>query len=291
MEKNNYIKRKNLSLAEFWNLLESTNEAESVRGEHYSDIQIMGEIITGFRDSTGEPFEINIGKLYKAYKELNDINTTTLKPYVNRVQSPALAILLASGILMKEGNATTEENKRKSQPIQRVPPKKHRWQSNIICPECNNYMQLTHDFDNQKMFKCSECGYILENPNYDGSPQPSIFSSKKFWKNVGIVCFVLFFIWIFYRFDDSNDGNITDGKLNRNATVEAMVVVKKHLLNSSSFEYQSSIDGIWDSSSNTHRYYVTIFYSATNAFGGRIDSHATVIFDKDGRISQFIGDN
>ncbi|WP_052081985.1 hypothetical protein [Porphyromonas macacae] len=64
----------------------------------YTSIHIENEeVCIGTRESTGKHFKIIIDRLYNAYYELKvsgiKINTTTLKKYVNGVQSPSLAIL------------------------------------------------------------------------------------------------------------------------------------------------------------------------------------------------------
>ncbi|MDE6397042.1 MAG: hypothetical protein K2K84_07210 [Muribaculaceae bacterium] len=69
------------------------NKAVSVNGTIYEKIHISNDKICGIRTSTSKNFEIPINKLYKAYYELKEFNTKTLKPYVDRVQSPSLAIL------------------------------------------------------------------------------------------------------------------------------------------------------------------------------------------------------
>ena len=59
---------------------------------------IKGGKIVGTRDDTQGSFEIDINKLYDAYNTCETINTSTLKPYVDRVQSPAYAILMEMGL-------------------------------------------------------------------------------------------------------------------------------------------------------------------------------------------------
>lgn len=70
----------------------------SERRVRYTSIHIENEkVCIGIRESTGKHFKIIIDRLYNAYYELKvsgiKINTTTLKKYVNGVQSPSLAIL------------------------------------------------------------------------------------------------------------------------------------------------------------------------------------------------------
>lgn len=73
--------------------------AVSVTGEEYVCIHCDNNVCTGIRESTKESFEINLRKLYQAYKECEVINTSTLKPYVDRVQSPSYTILIAAELI------------------------------------------------------------------------------------------------------------------------------------------------------------------------------------------------
>ena len=83
-----------ISKDEFLKRLRCVHSATSVNGAKYVSIQTNGRVCTGIRESTGLYFTIDIDKLYSAYYELERINTKTLKKYVNRVQSPSLAILI-----------------------------------------------------------------------------------------------------------------------------------------------------------------------------------------------------
>ena len=92
---------KKLSKEQFIELLRTVKEATSVQGGHYSQIKVHEneKEITGYRDTTGESFSIDINKLYDAYKENERINTSVLKNYIDRVQSPGYAILLKMGVV------------------------------------------------------------------------------------------------------------------------------------------------------------------------------------------------
>lgn len=92
-----YIKNGDLSFEEFCDSIRNINLAESEKGIIYSSIQIIGDKVYGIRESTNVPFSISLPKLYFAYINVPRINTSTLKPYVDRVQSPSLAILKACG--------------------------------------------------------------------------------------------------------------------------------------------------------------------------------------------------
>lgn len=83
-----------ISKDEFLKRLRCVHSATSVNGAKYVSIQTNGRICTGIRESTSLYFTIDVDKLYSAYYELERINTKTLKKYVNRVQSPSLAILI-----------------------------------------------------------------------------------------------------------------------------------------------------------------------------------------------------
>ena len=88
-----------LSKDEFIQQLQAVEEADSLQGVHYSHIRVEGGRIQGLRDSTQKSFEIDVDALYRAYEENEVINTSVLKRYVNRVQSPAYAILIKMGII------------------------------------------------------------------------------------------------------------------------------------------------------------------------------------------------
>ncbi|MBO6117685.1 MAG: hypothetical protein J6P44_03985 [Bacteroidales bacterium] len=89
-----------ISKEEFIRKLQDVKTATSVTGIVYKDITVSNGYITGIRSTTNNTFKIKIDNLYSGYKELEEINTNTLKDYVkNRVQSPALAILNKIGLV------------------------------------------------------------------------------------------------------------------------------------------------------------------------------------------------
>ncbi|MBR3757691.1 MAG: hypothetical protein IKK62_04595 [Bacteroidaceae bacterium] len=88
-----------ISKDEFLRKIQNVHYAISVTGKKYSSIQIKGNECSGIREDTGKPFVINIDNLYLAYKELEHINTKSLKKYVDRVQSPSLAILMEAKLI------------------------------------------------------------------------------------------------------------------------------------------------------------------------------------------------
>lgn len=94
-----YIKTGHLSKPEFMDALAKISEARSVTGSEYRNIAMADGIICGDRQLTGKPFRISADALYRAYCELDVFNTVTLKRYVYRVQSPALALLFTARII------------------------------------------------------------------------------------------------------------------------------------------------------------------------------------------------
>ena len=91
-----------ISKEEFISRIDNVHSATSIEGKEYDEIHICKpalKYIEGTRNSAGKSFKIQISKLYEAYCKLDIINTATLKDYVNRVQSPAMAILIKAGLV------------------------------------------------------------------------------------------------------------------------------------------------------------------------------------------------
>ena len=62
----------------------------------YYNIVTDGKIITMDCDTRGTKIKISVDDLYKAYKEMDSVNTTELKTYIKGwVRSPACALLMA----------------------------------------------------------------------------------------------------------------------------------------------------------------------------------------------------
>lgn len=94
-----YRKTGALSKSEFVDTIAKINNAESVTGVKYNNIEVVNGIICGIRESTNEPFSISADALFNAYCKVDVFNTIALKPYVNGVQSPAMAILIATKLI------------------------------------------------------------------------------------------------------------------------------------------------------------------------------------------------
>ncbi len=95
----NYFKLQDLTYTEFFDKIKKIKVAKSVTGIEYKDIEVTNKSISGKRVSNGKLFVISTESLYQAFSELKNFNTTALKPYVNKVQSPAMAILITSGVI------------------------------------------------------------------------------------------------------------------------------------------------------------------------------------------------
>ena len=89
------IKNGNLTYSEFVDSVCKINCATSITGIVYSNIQVINDKVVGIRESTNKPFGISLNNLYEAYCNVHIFTTAELKPYVDRVQSPSLAILIA----------------------------------------------------------------------------------------------------------------------------------------------------------------------------------------------------
>ena len=94
-----HSQKQELSKEEFIQQLQAVEEADSLQGVHYSHIRVESGEIQGIRDSTQKTFKIDVDALYRAYEENETVNTSVLKRYVDRVQSPAYAILIKMGLI------------------------------------------------------------------------------------------------------------------------------------------------------------------------------------------------
>lgn len=88
MEKNVFISR-----------IKKLGAVESVSGFVYRIDSINDRYIVGTRLSTLKEFKIETDGLYQAYCDISrgvtPMTTTALRAYVNRTQSPALAIIMS----------------------------------------------------------------------------------------------------------------------------------------------------------------------------------------------------
>lgn len=82
---------------QFVSKIKSLHYVESITGKTYSYLTVSGNYCSGIRESTGKIFKIDLDDLYAAYVNIDkaDLNTANLKKYIDRRQSPGLAILKA----------------------------------------------------------------------------------------------------------------------------------------------------------------------------------------------------
>ena len=113
-----FARQENFNKDEFIKAIDNISVARSITGVIYTNIRCDNNHITGIRESTHQSFTINLDSLYKAYSELEEFSTTALKPYVNRVQSPSLAILIAIGAV-NEITLSDEEYVRRQ--VEKIP--------------------------------------------------------------------------------------------------------------------------------------------------------------------------
>lgn len=109
-----------MTFNEFSNAIKSISSAQSVTGINYTNLTVEDDKIVGVRESTNIPFRISLKRLYDAYCEVRVFTTGSLKPYVDRVQSPSLAILIACGAIVKadESRSSSIKEKRKTDMVQ-----------------------------------------------------------------------------------------------------------------------------------------------------------------------------
>lgn len=285
---NNKTYRKNgkLSKTEFIDAIAKINNAESITGVKYNNIDVVNGIICGIRESTDEPFSISVDALYNAYSELDVFNTSALKPYVNRVQSPAMAILIEAKLVSPTENETRAISQKPVTPqaktnvtTQAPSGKKRRRGAN--CPFCHNYVSIPQDQDQFPDITCPYCGNLVHNPNYSEKSFLGIKKSLLLFIVGAIVC-ALFFAYVNHRADTY----IENGELQPAAKIEAITMIKKQLKNPSSYSGHGWTQGNWDSSSDTERYFLLHYFTVTNEYGQKEDRSATVIFDKDGHVTR-----
>lgn len=89
----------NMEKNEFMSKINRLGAIESVSGVVYRIDSINSRHIIGTRLSTLKEFKIDTDGLYQAFCDISrgiiPLTTTALRPYVNRTQSPALAIIMS----------------------------------------------------------------------------------------------------------------------------------------------------------------------------------------------------
>jgi hypothetical protein len=97
---------KEITNADFKKLITALKTIPSKTGKaSYKSIRVIGNRVSLKRESSGEEVSISIEELYNVYKKESFINTTILRKYITGfVYSPALAILMATGLYDQNGN-------------------------------------------------------------------------------------------------------------------------------------------------------------------------------------------
>lgn len=88
-----------LSFEDFVKRIKSVDYAIGIEGQSYKKINCDNQWYRGVRESSQKMFKIKVQRLYEGYLNCTVINTSTLKKYVNRVQSPSYAILKAANLI------------------------------------------------------------------------------------------------------------------------------------------------------------------------------------------------
>ena len=92
-----------MEFQDFKNQIKKLKEVKSQSGIIYTIDSVTDTEICGVRQSTKKPYQIKTKALYEGYIKLTKsgiiINTTNLKPFVDRVQSPSLAILKGADLI------------------------------------------------------------------------------------------------------------------------------------------------------------------------------------------------
>lgn len=88
-----------MEISDFISNLKKLGAAESVSGVLYRIDSVNDKYVVGTRLSTLKEFKIETYGLYNAYNDIIagkiPMTTTALRDYVNRTQSPALAIIMS----------------------------------------------------------------------------------------------------------------------------------------------------------------------------------------------------
>lgn len=84
--------------------IKGLNSFESKTGKTYSNLLLNENILSFKRDSTGKYWDLDIDEVYHVYTKENYFNTVVIRKYLDvRVYSPALGLLMATGLCDKAG--------------------------------------------------------------------------------------------------------------------------------------------------------------------------------------------
>ena len=88
-----------ITYSNFFHKVKGTTRFSSLTGKAYKVVALEGDIMSFIRMGTGEEWKMDLRSVHHAYLELDDFKTANFRPYVNRTHSPALGLLLSSGLL------------------------------------------------------------------------------------------------------------------------------------------------------------------------------------------------
>lgn len=284
-----YKKNHSVNKTEFIDAIKVIDKSVSVTGVQYINIELVNGIICGIRESTKEPFSISLDSLYQAFCEIDKFTATALKPYVNRVQSPALAILISSKLIIpneieakpKEAEkATVNDNpSNNSSPLR---AKRHI--SSVNCGVCGKPVFITRENDIHESLTCPNCGNYVYNPNYiNPLPESKKNKTKKY---LYIIIGIILIVGVIGYINKESSKYIIDGELQGPAKTEAITMIKHRLDNPSSYSGNGWIQGNYDSNSDTERYFMIHKFTVKNSSGVEEEKTATIIFDKDGHVTR-----
>lgn len=91
-----------ITYLEFLELVKPLQSFRSINGRLYEVLLIEGSIIKFIRKATDKKWDMDLKGVHQAYLELSDFKTENFRPYVYRKHSPALGLLLSTGLLKKQ---------------------------------------------------------------------------------------------------------------------------------------------------------------------------------------------
>lgn len=88
-----------IAYPEFMELVKPLQFFKSIKGRLYEVLLIDGSMIKFIRKATDKKWDMDLQGVHQVYLELSDFKTENSRPYVSRTHSPALGLLLSTGLL------------------------------------------------------------------------------------------------------------------------------------------------------------------------------------------------
>lgn len=89
----------NISFKDFTQLVSPLSSFRSLTGKEYIITSLSDNKLFFIRVSSGKNWDLDLKQVHLAYKELSSFRTIDFKSYAPRRQSPALGLLIATGLL------------------------------------------------------------------------------------------------------------------------------------------------------------------------------------------------